>query len=74
MTADMMFVTGVLIAGFAVLNFLGARAEGHPTRVAFVLAAVAVILIAAAELRSPQGYTVAGIPMAFVRVVGDFVN
>lgn len=74
MTADMMFVSGILVAGFATLNFLSARAEGHPSRVAFLLAAVALGLIVAAELRSPQGYTVAGIPMAFVRVLGDFIN
>lgn len=74
MTADMMFVTGLLVAGFATLNFLSARAEGHPQRVAIVLGALAVVLIAAAELRSTQGYTVVGIPMTFVRVVGDFIN
>ncbi|MBI1220578.1 MAG: hypothetical protein GC186_18760 [Rhodobacteraceae bacterium] len=74
MIADLMFVTGIVVAGFAALNFLGARAEGHPQRAAFFLALVALGLLAAAEWHSPQGYTVAGIPMAFVRVVGDFVN
>jgi hypothetical protein len=74
MTADLMFVTGILVAGLAALTFLRARAEGQPPRLAFLLAVVALGLIVAAELRNPQGYTVAGIPMTFDRVAGDFTN
>lgn len=74
MTPDLAFVAGFLIACISVLSFLKGYVEGHLSRVAFVILAVGVILIGYAEAKSPAGYTVAGIPMAFIRVLGDFTH
>lgn len=74
MTADLAFVAGVLVAGLAVLNFLKNYAEGHLSRVAFAMVAVSAALIVYADVQRPEGYTVSGIPLAFVRVVGDFTR
>lgn len=74
MTADLAFVAGFLVVCLSVLSFLKAYAEGHLSRVAFFMLVAGVGLIGYAELHHPAGYTVAGIPMAFVRVVGDFTR
>ncbi|MDE3078435.1 MAG: hypothetical protein KGI94_00215 [Paracoccaceae bacterium] len=74
MTADLAFVAGFIVACLSVLSFLKGYVEGHLSRVAFVMLAAGLGLIFYAELHHPAGYTVAGIPMAFVRVVGDFMR
>ena len=74
MTPDLAFVFGLAIAGFAVLNALSSLAEQRPQVRAPLLGLIALALIVWAEVKSDAGYTVAGIPAAVVRVVGDFVN
>lgn len=74
MTPDLSFVAGLLLAGLAVLNVLARFAEGRFTWPAPALALLAAGLIGWAELKSPSGYSVAGIPEAVVRVVGDILN
>lgn len=74
MTPDLAFVFGLALAGFAVLNALSSLAERQRQVRAPLLGLIALALIVWAEVKSDVGYTVAGIPAAVVRVVGDFVN
>lgn len=74
MSADLSLVAGLVLAGLAVLNFLARFVDGRPPRLAAVLAVLALGLVAYAEWRRPEGYTIAGIPMAVVRVVGSLTR
>ncbi len=74
MTADLSFVAGLILAGLAALSVLARYAEGRRPRAGFFWLAAGIALIGYAEAKSPTGYSLAGIPAAVVRVVGDFVN
>lgn len=74
MTADLSFVAGLALAGLALLSLIARYAEGRSPRAAVLLGVLAAGLIGYAEVTSPEGYSVAGIPMVVIRVVGDFTN
>lgn len=74
MDTDLFFVIGIIVAGFAIPAIIGAFSEGRPPRAAAIMVMIGGGLIALAIYQRPNTYTVAGIPDAFVRVVGKYIN
>jgi hypothetical protein len=71
---DVMFVIGLVLGGFSLTSLIAAHADHRSFRGAITIAAVAVVLVAAAVLRNPGAYSVAGIPDVFLRVIGAVLN
>jgi hypothetical protein len=74
MDADLLFVVGLVIAGFSFPSIVGAFSEGRPPRTAAILIMIGGGMIALAIYERPNAYTFATIPDAFVRVVGRYIN
>ncbi|MGZ9809361.1 hypothetical protein ACXN5S_02755 [Pseudoroseicyclus sp. H15] len=74
MTADLYFVIGIVIGGLSIPPIFGALIERRAPRMAAVMIAIAAMLIFIAMRQSPGTYTIATIPDAFVRVIGDMMN
>lgn len=74
MDSDLFFVIGIIVAGFAIPAVIGAFSEGRPPRAAAIMIMIGGALIALAIYERPNGYTFAGIPDVFVRVVGRYIN
>lgn len=74
MDNDLIFVIGLILAGFAVPPILGALFEGRAPRAAAIVVMVGGGLIALAVNQQPGGYTINEIPDVFVRVVGKYIN
>jgi hypothetical protein len=71
---DLFFVIGlvVLVLSFPVL--VGAYSEGRPPRTAAMMIMIGGGLVALAVWQRPGTYTLEGIPEAFMRVVGRYIN
>lgn len=73
MDADLLFVLGLVIAGFAFPSILSAFSEGRPPRTAAILVMIGGGMVALALYQRPNTYTFATIPDAFVRVVDRYI-
>ena len=74
MDADLFFVVGIVIIGFAIPAILGAFTEGRAPRSAAILIMIGGSLIALAVYDRPNAYSFQTLPDAFVRVVGRYIN
>ena len=74
MNPDLYFVFGIIIAAFAFPAILSAYSEGRAPRAAAILVMIGGGLVALAVYSNPQGYSIAGTPDVFVRVIGEFIK
>lgn len=74
MDTDLMFVIGLVVAGFSIPSIMGALADGRVPRAAAIAVLVGGGLIALAVNQKPGGYAVNDIPSVFVDVVGRYIN
>lgn len=74
MDPDLMFVIGLVVAGFSVPSIMGALADGRVPRAAAIAVLVGGGLIALAINEKPSGYAIQDIPTVFVDVVGRYIN
>lgn len=74
MDTDVVFVAGLIIAGFSFPSIVGAFSEGRAPRTAALLLLLGGGMVAAAIYDKPGMYSLQTVPDAFVRVVGKAVN
>lgn len=74
MDPDLFLVIGLIIAVLTVPAILTAFTEGRTPRAASVMVLISGVLIVLALDRYPDGYSVADIPNAFVRVFDRYIN
>lgn len=72
--ADIALVIGLLMAVLSLPVLLNAWTEGRAPRVGAIVLMVACGLISLAYMQRPQGYQLAEVPDAFVRVIKHFTN
>lgn len=72
MTNDLFFVLGIIISIFAFPSFVGAFSESRPPRTAAILAIIGGGMIVFAVNQQPSGYTLAGVPDVFARVIAHY--
>lgn len=74
MDTDLSFVLGIIMLGFAIPSIISAFSESRAPRTAALMVIVGGALIGYALYQRPNTYTIEGIPDAFVRVVGRYIN
>jgi len=74
MDSDLIFVIGLVLAGFSLPPIIGALFDGRAPRAAAIVVMVGGGLIALAVNQKPGGYAINEIPDVFVRVVGKYIN
>jgi len=72
--SDFLLVGGLLIAAFAIPAAVSAFSESRPPRAAAVALALGGVLVVAAVLQRPTGYSPAQIPAAFARVLARLLH
>jgi hypothetical protein len=71
---DLFLVIGLVIAVLTIPAMLTAYTEGRTPRAAAIMVLIAGVLIVLALGRHPNGYSIADIPNAFVRVFDRYLN
>lgn len=71
---DLFLVIGIVLLAFSLPAILGALADRRSPRAASVVILVGGSLVLLALSQKPGGYTWAGVPDAFVRVVAHFIR
>lgn len=71
---DLAFVIGIVLVAFTLPAVVSAFSDGRAPRAAAIVVMVGGGLIALALYFQPGGYSFAGIPDVFVRVVGRYIN
>ena len=74
MDTDLIFVTGLVVAGLSIPSIMGALADGRVPRVVSIAVLVGGGLVALAVSQKPSGYALEDIPTVFVEVVGRYIN
>ena len=74
MDPDLFLVIGIVIAVLTIPSLLSAYIEGRTPRAGAVLILISGTLIVLALSQHPGGYTLRGIPEAFLRVAGRYFN
>ncbi len=74
MDPDLFLVIGLVIAVLTLPAMLTAYTEGRTPRAAAIMVLIAGVLIVMALDRYPDGYSIADIPNAFVRVFDRYFN
>lgn len=74
MDPDLFLVIGLIIAVLTIPAMLTAFTEGRTPRAAAILVLISGVLIVLALSRYPNGYSIADIPNAFVRVFDRYIN
>lgn len=74
MYGDYFLVAGVISLALAIPSGLKAFSQTHSPRGAIILGILGVLLIGAAVMTKPSGYTIHDVPAAFTRVIGMVVN
>lgn len=74
MDPDLLFVIGLVVAGFSIPSIMGAIADGRVPRAAAIAVLVGGGLIAIAISNKPSGYAINDIPRVFVDVIGRYIN
>ena len=74
MDPDLFLVIGLVIAVLTIPAMLTAFTEGRTPRAAAIMVLIAGVLIVLALSRHPNGYSIADIPNAFVRVFDRYIN
>ncbi len=74
MDPDLLFVIGILCAGFSIPAVIGAFSEGRAPRAAAIMIMIGGGLVAIAALERPGNYSIEGIPDVFTSVVGRYIN
>jgi hypothetical protein len=74
MDTDTTLVLGLIIGALAIPSMMAAFADSRPPRLGALLVLISGTLLVIALSRKPDGYAIAEIPQAFVRVLGRFVN
>ena len=74
MDPDVLLVAGIMIGVLAIPSVLSALSENRIPHIAGVLAGISVLLIAGAVSKSPEGYSVSGIPHVFYVVIGRYIH
>jgi len=73
MNTDTMLVLGIILAGFAIPSIFSSFSEKKAPRLSVLLLLIAGALIYFAYQWHPDGYSLAEIPNAFVRVAADYI-
>jgi hypothetical protein len=71
---DLFLVIGLVIGVLTVPAMLSAFSEGRTPRAAAIMLLIAGVLVVMALGRYPDGYSIADIPNAFVRVFDRYIN
>lgn len=71
MDPDAFLVLGIVIAGFSIPSILSSLSDGRAPRVSAVMILIAGGCILYALQAKPGGYTLQGVPDAFVRVIAQ---
>lgn len=74
MQYDLCLTLGALLVAFAIPAIVAAYSEGRAPRVAAVILVIGGGLVAWAVSQKPEGYTIADVPRAFVRVLGHYLR
>jgi hypothetical protein len=71
--SDLFLVLGIVLAGFSVPSILSALTDGRAPRASALTILIAGGMILYAVQTHPGGYTLAGIPEAFVNVAARYL-
>ncbi len=74
MDPDLFLVIGIVIAALTIPSLMSAYIEGRTPRAAALLILISGTLIVIALTNHPGGYTLKGIPEAFYRLAGRYLN
>ena len=74
MNPDVLLVLGLLFAALSLPNVIGSFSKGEPPRLAMIFIVISGILIVAASVQKPSGYTGAEIPGVVGSVISDLIN
>jgi hypothetical protein len=74
MDPDVLLVAGIVIGVLAIPSVLTALSENRIPHVAGILLAIATLLLFTAVQKSPEGYSIAGIPHVFYVVIGRYIH
>lgn len=73
MDADLAMVLGIIVAGFSIPSVISAIGDGRSPRASMVTILIAGGLVLYAISTKPGGYTLSGIPEAFIHVAARFM-
>ncbi|MFY0679724.1 MAG: hypothetical protein JXR13_04030 [Thalassovita sp.] len=74
MDADLILVIGLIIAGFAIPSVISAWSDARAPRVAALSLMLGGALAVYGYTLKPGGYQVSDVPLAFVEVIGRYLN
>ena len=74
MDPDLFLVIGIVIAVLTIPSLISAYIDGRTPRAGAVLILISGTLIVIALTNHPGGYTLKGIPEAFYRLAGRYLN